>query len=108
MELEVRDFLLTFDQDELIDRGVVQRWGRNGSMFQGKNLYYLLRLMRDEGVELLTHGEEWSLNVNGDFVNSVGRRTPWSGNVSQLGEDKFRIVFLGTNPVINPHYISSP
>lgn len=106
--MEVQKFLLTFSEKELVDRRVLQKFGSYGFRFEGKNLYPLLRLMRDEDVELLTHGEQWSLNVDGDFVNCIGRRTPKSGNVSQLGEDEFKIIFNRTNPVINPFYIRRP
>ena len=106
--MEVQKFLSKFSEKELVDRGVLQKFGSYGFRFEGKNLHPLLRLMREEGVELLTHEKVWSLNVNGDFVNSTDPRRPKSGNVSQLGEDEFNFVFDGTNTVINPFYIPNP
>ena len=106
--MEMRDFLCMVGEHELFDRGVMQKWGKYGYMLQGKNLYYLLHLMRDRNVELLTHGDVWSLNVNGDFVNSTAPLRLRSGNVSQLEHKECRFVFIDKNPVINPFYIPNP
>ena len=104
--MEMWDFLLMVGEHELIDKCVLQKFGTYGHRLEGKNLCPLLRLMRDRDVELLTHGEVWSLNVNRDFVNSTAPLRWRSGNASQL--DRLGRVFDGMNPVINPFYISNP
>ena len=106
--MEMRKFLCMVGEDELKDSGVLWKQGDYGSRLEGRSLHPLLQLMRERGVELLTHEKVWSLNVDGDFVNSTYPRRPKSGNVSQLGEDEFNLVFDGTNTVINPFYIRNP
>ena len=105
--MEVRDFLLMVGEEELIDRGVLRPFGPHGHILQGKSLRPLLRLMRDRDVEILTHGERWSLDVNENYVNRTARSpSPKSGRLSQLHHDGH--LFTATNPVMNPFYNHRP
>lgn len=103
----MREFLSMVGEEELIDRGVLRPFGPHGHILQGESLNPLMRLMRDRNVEVLTHGDRWSLNVNEDFVNRTARSpSPKFGKLSQLHHRGH--LFTATNPVMNPFYIRNP
>ena len=107
MGAQMWDFLLKVGEDELIERGVLRRYGKWGHILQGKSLCPLLRLMRERNVEVLKRGDVWSLNVNEDFINSTAPSpSPKSGKLSQLHHPGH--LFTRKNPDINPFYIRRP
>ena len=52
-------------------------------------------------MERLSNGNEWWLNVNGEFLNSTSESLR-SGNVADLPQPGH--LFSGKNPYINPFF----
>ena len=80
MAENIRDFLLRFPAQELVDRGVLQ--GNNNSL-RGPSIDPLIALMKEHGVDKLDFpNQEWFLDLDGNFNNPRSRQN--SNNVSQL------------------------
>ena len=103
MEAQMWSFLLGVGVEELVRRRVLQRHERMGYLLRKGSVGPLLDLMTDRGVEMLVSGNDWSLNVNGEFVNSTSPSLK-SGNISQLNQPGH--LFDRKNPAINPFFQS--
>ena len=96
MEAQVQSFLMGVGLVDLLSKGVLT----NPHLLQTPSVYPLLDLMRERGVDILRDDTgEWSLNVNGDFVNSTSLSLE-SGNMSEL--QNLGDIFEGKNTLINP------
>ena len=66
MDAEARSFLLGVGKEELINRGVLR--GTQEWLVQ-ESKGPLIELMRERGVDRLTFGWLWHLDVDGNFSN---------------------------------------
>ena len=101
MEAQIWSFLLGVGLEELVRRDVLQTHQTMGHILRRHSVNPLLTLMRERNVDLLENGSGWSLNVNGEFMNSTSPSLK-SENVSEL--DQPGHIFHRKNPFINPFF----
>ena len=99
MEVDIREFLLKFSPDELLESGVL----RTVDLFlQGQSASPLVALMKEHGVtKLYARERDWYLNADGTWSNpgSHSRTGKKSGDLEDL-----RGIFNNQNNHINPYW----
>jgi hypothetical protein len=99
MELDIREFLLRFSPDELVERGVL----RTIDLFlQGQSAQPLVALMKEHGTtRLYARERDWYLNADGTWSNP-GSQSRTGGTSGDLGN--LRGIFNNQNNHINPFW----
>lgn len=99
MEADIREFLLRFSPDELVERRIL----RTVDLFlQGDSVSSLMALMEEHGITRLAAKErDWYLNADGSWSNpgSRSRTGQKSGDSENL-----RGIFNNQNNHINPFW----
>lgn len=101
MEEKIWDFFLEEGIGLLDGRGILYSHSTLINYLKSESVYPLIALMEERGIQLLTHDNNWWLNVNGEFRNSTAGPIK-SGQISEL-EPRGRL-FWHKNRVINPFY----